>query len=260
MLFRSITFTPTVDYPNATILIGFADAVITGNTNQKGYAIKEIMLIEGENASVWVEKSPVRFWGGASYDNRENAPFRVLQDGTVISEKGIFGGTFTGKLSIGNIHIEDTNSSKGSIDIKTNNDAETKVHLEEDNSYINSNLKLGSNFVDFNTSNSTLNIKGKTILSNGAYLTTLNDSANILMSSDGVGKHNQKYTEGTMIYNSYGSQKGSDFKFERDNGSSSVKVDINGDLNVKDQITMNNNIAIVARQDSGNSGFDFVVR
>lgn len=35
-------------------------------------------------------ESSVRFWAGTSFKDRENAPFRVLQDGSVISTKGVF--------------------------------------------------------------------------------------------------------------------------------------------------------------------------
>ena len=42
--------------------------------------------------------NPVRFWAGATYDNRDNAPFKVYQDGTIVATRGNFGGTFTGSV------------------------------------------------------------------------------------------------------------------------------------------------------------------
>lgn len=200
----------------------------------------------------------IRFWAGGRTAN--DAKFKVLQSGKVIATEGEFGGTFTGKLAIGNIHIEDTNNSKGSIEIKTNNDAEIKIHLEEDNSYINSNLSLGSNFVNFNTVNSILDIKGRTTFSNGSFASTLNNGNSVLSSTDGTGKHNQCYEQGSMVNKSSGSQAGADYKFTRENSKESVRVEVEGELRARDKITMNNNIAIVARQDKGNSGFDYVVK
>lgn len=200
----------------------------------------------------------IRFWAGGRTAN--DAKFKVLQSGKVIATEGEFGGTFTGKLAIGNIHIEDTNNSKGSIEIKTNNDAEIKIHLEEDNSYINSNLSLGTNFVNFNAVNSIIDIKGRTTFSNGSFASTLNDGNSVLSSTDGKGKHNQCYEQGSMVNKSSGSQTGADYKFTRENSKESVRVEVEGELKARDKITMNNNIAIVARQDKGNSGFDYVVK
>ena len=257
---QSITFTPKVDYPNASILIGFTDAVVTGNTNPKGFAIKEIRLVEGNTPSMWFVDSPVRFWAGASFENRDDAPFKVLQDGSVIATKGNFGGTITGKLNIGNIHIEDTNSTNGFIDIKTNDDRETKVHLEESNSYINSNLALGSDFVNFNVSNSKVDVKGKLNVSNTSnYSTTLGHGAYVLDSNDGTNQYIQRYSSGRYTFDSYGKQA-TDYIFVKESNKTPVKVEVWGEMYARDKITMNNNIAIVARQDAGNSGFDYVVK
>ena len=160
-----LTFTSKKDYPNASILIGFTDAIVTENTNPKGFAIKEIMLVEGETPSMWYESSPVRIWSGASFDNRNNAPFQVLQDGSVKATKGEFGGTFTGKLEIGNIKIYDTNSSPGVIEIKDNEDRNTIVKIAENESYFASPLTFGrinnnsfKGYIKYNTNTNSLNM------------------------------------------------------------------------------------------------------
>lgn len=85
-----------------------------------------------------------RFWAGASYVNREKAPFRVLQDGTIIASRGEFGGTFTGKIEIGNIVIEDTTTSYGTIKINNNDNSKTIVQISDDKSFFNSQLNLGT--------------------------------------------------------------------------------------------------------------------
>ena len=221
-----------------------------------------IKLEEGDNPSKWSPNSLdgvqlVRFWAGSNYENRNNAPFRVLQDGSVIATKGDFGGTITGKLNIGNIVIEDTNSTNGYIDIKNNDDSKTLVHLEEINSYIKSNLAIGD-FVNFDTSGSILQVKGRQVLSNGNVLITLNDGSTVVQTSDSRGTHLQRYNAGSFIFEAQGSNEFGDYLFKRMDQPIDVRMD--GDLFVRDKITMNNNIAIVSRQDSGNSGFDYVVK
>lgn len=43
-----------------------------------------------------VSDSDVRMWAGATKENKNSAPFRVLQDGTINAEKGIFSGAVNG--------------------------------------------------------------------------------------------------------------------------------------------------------------------
>ena len=109
----------------------------------------KLKVEEGAEATEWTyhldEKSKsLRFWSGASYENRLDAPFQVLQDGTIIATRGEFGGTFTGRVEIGNIKIHDTNESNGVIEIKNRDDVATIVKIGEDNSYFNSPVYIGA--------------------------------------------------------------------------------------------------------------------
>lgn len=109
----------------------------------------KLKVEEGAEATEWTyhldEKSKsLRFWSGASYENRLDAPFQVLQDGTIIATRGEFGGTFTGKIEIGNIKIHDTNESNGVIEIKNRDDVATVVKIGEENSYFNSPVYIGA--------------------------------------------------------------------------------------------------------------------
>lgn len=109
----------------------------------------KLKVEEGVEATEWTyhldEKSKsLRFWSGASYENRLDAPFQVLQDGTVKATRGEFGGTFTGRVEIGNIKIHDTNESNGVIEIKNRDDVATIVKIGEDNSYFNSPVYIGA--------------------------------------------------------------------------------------------------------------------
>lgn len=55
----------------------------------------------------------VRFWAGASYEQRNFAPFRVYSDGSISATEGEFGGVFSGEIKIGNINIKDPSSNAG---------------------------------------------------------------------------------------------------------------------------------------------------
>ena len=61
----------------------------------------------------------VRFWAGASYDEREAAPWIVYNDGSMVATKGTFSGVFSGDIKIGNISITDPSSSTGNDAILT---------------------------------------------------------------------------------------------------------------------------------------------
>lgn len=89
----------------------------------------------------------VNAWFGASYDERESAPFIVYSDGTMIATKGTFGGVFTGDIQIGNISIVDPNSDTGNDAVLTiqNGDGGTKaVQLRDtDVSSFGQNIEIG---------------------------------------------------------------------------------------------------------------------
>ena len=61
----------------------------------------------------------VRFWAGATYDERETAPFIVYNDGTIKATQGNFSGVFSGTVDIGNITITDPSSESGNDAILT---------------------------------------------------------------------------------------------------------------------------------------------
>lgn len=65
----------------------------------------------------------------------------MLQDGTIYATKGHIGGTFTGKLQIGNIEIEDTTSTRGALIIRDDyNINNILARIGEDNSFFRTNL------------------------------------------------------------------------------------------------------------------------
>ena len=253
-----VRFTPTRNYPSASFLIGFVDAVITGNTNPKGFAIKEIKLEEGEGLSPWVEDSAVRFWAGASYEDRNNAPFRVLENGKIIATEGEFGGTFTGELSIKTnnnakevIRLTD-NSAKFDVDVTIGNVLKASVQTKEidfgDGVYLD--LVKGQNSLAIGKNDSTTY--------NVYDLATTSGGNHKLMSKNGYGGLSF-LASGTQV--TAGSETPYDYKFARASSSEAVNVVIKGNLVVDNKITMadNNKIELVSISGS-NSGIDFMIR
>lgn len=103
---------------------------------------------------------PIRMWAGCSYDslseNINNANFYVTQSGELFAKKGNFGGTFTGKLKIGNIVIEDTTSTEGQISVSDNSNTE-KIKLTADGTSL---IRSDININDFVFSGITKDLKG----------------------------------------------------------------------------------------------------
>lgn len=156
--------------------------------------------VELPNAGVTNENigaNAIRFWAGESHAKRANAPFKVLQDGTIIASKGDFGGTFTGKLQIGNITIQDKVGTAGApawgiMEFKNDTNNKTIIRVGEDYSYFNSIVYYGTpneykmkidpigsavslentNFQSKKANNDFLNINGANINFNNKYSIT----------------------------------------------------------------------------------------
>lgn len=104
----------TTTAPDNTAYIGIG---FVGYSNGTFY-ISQPKIEEGSSATEWSlspnDKGQVpRFWAGATYENREYAPFIVYNDGSLKATKGTFGGVFTGDIRIGNVSIIDPNASNG---------------------------------------------------------------------------------------------------------------------------------------------------
>ena len=241
--------------------------------------ISEVILAEGNSVDTWNAHANdvgdlVRFWAGTSYDNRDQAPFVVYQNGKVKATEGEFGGTFTGELSIGNILIKDTNTTSAEFSIKTNNNANEVVKLTDTHARfdVDTNIgdvlgvSVGNKQVTFGDSVSLDLKRGKnTVALNKDYGTYFSP---IEVATDTGSKHEFKIQDGYSGINfqangvktSAGSETAYDYKFSRGDGSS-VSVVVEGGLVVKDKITMHDNNKIELVSISGaNSGIDFMIR
>lgn len=239
-----------------------------------------IQVEEGTTVTDWkphLDEMPnqVRFWAGASYEDRNNAPFRVMENGKIIATEGEFGGTFTGELSIGNILIKDTNTTSAEFSIKTNNNATEVIRLTDTSAKFDVDVTIGNVLkasvqtkeIDFGDGVYLDLVKGQNNLAIGnsesttynVYdLTTTSGGKHKLMSKNGYGGLSF-VASGTQV--TAGSETPYDYKFARSSSSEAVNVVIKGNLVVDNKITMadNNKIELVSVSGS-NSGIDFMIR
>lgn len=101
----------------------FNDVVMRGNLigNDSG-------VIGGKDDP---EVPEVRFWAGASYEQRESAPFRVYSDGSVEATEGTYSGVWTGDIRVGNISIVDPSSISGGDAVFTIQDGQNGTKVVE---------------------------------------------------------------------------------------------------------------------------------
>lgn len=265
------TVTADVDYSSAYIF-----PYITRN----GTAwVTNVQVVAGENNVDWSpyiseQGDLIRFYAGASYENRNQAPFIVYQDGSFKATKGEIGGTFTGELHIGNIHITDTNESQAELSIYDNNNVNKKVEITDNYANFNVDFNIGDLF-KVNLGNRTVGF-GDSVgidLRKGSNSIALNKDFGTYYSPIGIvteagSTHDFKVQDGysglAFIADgskaTAGSETHYDYKFARGDGDS-VSVVVDGRLTVKDRITMadNNKIELVSIG-GANSGIDFMIR
>lgn len=259
----------------------FTNVFLCGWVSKNGEVwFSNLKVEEGSEATPWTPYALengdlVRFWAGASYEDRHNAPFRVLENGKIIATEGEFGGTFTGELSIGNILIKDTNTTSAEFSIKTNNNAKEVIRFTDNSAKFDVDVTIGNVLkasvqtkeIDFGDGVYLDLVKGQYNLSIGKNdsttynvydLATTSGGSHKLMSKNGYGGLSF-VASGTQV--TAGSETPYDYKFARASSSEAVNVVIKGNLVVDNKITMadNNKIELVSISGS-NSGIDFMIR
>ena len=208
----------------------------------------------------------VRFWAGSDYEGRDKAPFQVFQDGTVKATKGEFNGTWTGKIKVGNILIEDTDSTQGIMAIKDNNDLNSIVELNETKSFINTDFALGNPEnpeVLYDKEAKQVSFRGAdvTISKSNSTVSLPNTETQIDLYYKGTyGNYNQRLKQngGTLLFENIGDVKDGnvDFHFKKGTGNTSVKV--SGDIIIDNSLKMGS-IQMINRSTSTEKRLDFVV-
>jgi hypothetical protein len=217
--------------------------------------------------------NPVRIWAGDTYENRDNAPFRVLQDGTVISTKGIFGGVFSGVVNIGNILITDEDPNQGangaSFLLRSDNNTKNVIQLQEFNgSFINTPFNIGDDtvrhfYVDPTISVAEMTDTKFTISQTGQEQSNTKD---IVFPNNAGGHYIEIYNntfnvdviDSVMKFQS-NSVAATDFVFAKESIDSAnmVEVLVDGDLMINKSLTMGY-LKAIRKTDVGNTGIDFI--
>lgn len=203
----------------------------------------------------------VRFWAGTSYLNRNNAPFRVMQNGDVYAKNGTYEGLLRGTLDSGDVQIYNN-----AITIHSPGTETEVISFRAQQSIFNTDVAFGNDrAVEFIKSTRSLMFNSSNlVISQGqkgtAKFNVDEGSGYSILSASGQseGKHRIKYWNGYagLIFESFGSNKASgnerpyDFKFER--LGSEVNVKVAGSIEVNSKILSDKqNIEIRSVADEG---------
>ena len=87
---------------------------LNGMSSEPGvsYMFRNLKIEEGTESTPWCPNKSeqfnnVRIWAGEKYENRNNAPFRVYENGDIIATNGTFNGRVLGHIDSKNIHIHE---------------------------------------------------------------------------------------------------------------------------------------------------------
>lgn len=157
--------------------------------------IKQLKVEAGDFETDWSlapedKTKQVRFWAGATYEDREAAPFIVYNDGSIRATQGEYSGLWTGDIRIGNISIVDPSSQAGNdaiLTIQNGDDGVRKVQLTDGASSTFAQDIIVSN----NTYSSMITLKqdGSAYFSKG-----LNIADKMTLNSDGLILDNKTLT------------------------------------------------------------------
>lgn len=183
-------------------------AIVIGAYRNGTFWMAHPKLEEGDVATDWSlapedKTKQVRFWAGASYEERESAPWIVYSEGSMKATQGEFSGVFSGTVDIGNIKIADPSSTAGGdalltiqngqngikrvqltdssasrfaqdIIISDDHDAD-KISLKQDGTaVVGTGINVGNNVI----------LNGKSLIMNNNELTTTDDGASYLFKSN----------------------------------------------------------------------------
>lgn len=202
----------------------------------------------------------VRMWAGSNFEGRDNAPFRVYQNGDVFASNGTFSGLLRGTLDSGDVQIYNN-----AITIHNPGTETEVVNIAANRSKFDSDFIMGANNIVYSKGNKQLSLTGTTldVASVSGRVIVNPDSSetgglNILGPTEGQHVIRGSTTiekTGALFFDSQGaSSPYGDFVFVRKNQREDVKVKIDGELNVKTKINTPAN-GIELRFESDGWGF-----
>ena len=239
--------------PGNTVKLRFGvQREVAGDNEPKfNFELKQMKVELGNKATPWCPHKDeqinyVRIWAGASYENRDSAPFRVHQNGDVFAANGTFTGLLRGTLDSGDVQIYNN-----ALTVHAPGTETEVVRVAAGQSFLNTDVVFGNNNdkrIEYLNGNKELNVNIKNTLRNSRGSFEMNytrGSGTYLVSAshkDG-GRHHIKYWEGFggLIFESEGTNQTSgenpyDFKFERVGSNVNVNVKVQGNLEVTNSI------------------------
>lgn len=219
--------------------------------------IKQLKVEAGDFETDWSlapedKTKQVRFWAGATYEDRESAPFIVYNDGSIRATQGEYSGLWTGDIRIGNISIVDPSSQAGNdaiLTIQNGDNGVRKVQLTDGTSSMFAQDLIVAN----NTYSSMITLKqdGSAYFSKG-----LNIAGKMTLNSDGLILDNKTLTT---------TSDGSGFLFNNDlhvgSAKSAAHLTVHGDVsadNVKIDDTLYFGNIIKFTKNTNGINIDFI--
>ena len=248
---------------------------ITGMDSSPGstYVFKNLKIELGTEATPWCPAKAeqtgdnIRIWAGATYSGRDNAPFRVNQNGELFASKGTFSGKVVSEeVNIGKIHLHDNaiviDNSIATLDedgqiyrIQPRHDSgNPHIKLDPSLAQFNVDVNLGNKIKYKHSDNkllmngATLELAGPQALSKITYNPGegVTSGLNFFATTNG-GQHVIRHSGaadniGALIFDNEGVRgtKG-DFVFTQGNFNGQAKVHIDGEANIKEKITNTKN-------------------
>lgn len=238
----------------------------SGNSEFNNSTVRGSLLLTTAGATNidYDANNKVRFYAGSTFETRNVAPFRVLENGTVYATTGNFGGTFTGSLILGDIEITDTNGgTDGYAQIKFNHDTTTPVLISSTENHFTAPFYIGTaadrRFIveGSTTIMKTNSVKISQIESGtGAKDVFFPNSASDKSIKFSDNSYNLDVSSNEFHFNANAvPASGYNFKFKNET-SGFVKMLVDGSMDINDFIGYGN-LKIQKKTVSGNSGIDF---
>lgn len=200
----------------------------------------------------------VRFWAGSSYENRENAPFRVLQNGDVYARNGTYEGLLRGTLDSGDVQVYNN-----ALTIHSPGTENEVIGLRAQQTFFKTDFVLGDKNVEYLNNQKTFTFNSARLI--GRHKPTTKSGASFEFNPDGdflnsfkitnpINDMNTSLSVGylygesnntVMITHSGNKGIGSDIEFLREDFSEDINLKVNGNVIVRRAVKSNtNNIEI----------------
>ena len=167
------------------------DYVQSGSVQWKEFKVEKCTKDKATKWSPAPEDNlnPVRIWAGSEYEKRDNAPFRVYQNGDIVATNGTFNGRVLGHIDSKNIHIHEGQFVINSVTTFIDDDnqvasiASRDAHpnpymlLSAEKNFINTDISFGTiedSRIKYSNNNRTLDVNCKANFNIGTTRLTCN--------------------------------------------------------------------------------------